>query len=124
MMTVDLNKPLKARYEIEGVTNKLELEMAGKILLETYDVAAKIMNSGGIDWFNGMWKVMHPNWKYTGEADDDYTKSYERLFKYVADELSEATRVNGLAYKLRESEPCLINFNEGYFTIYGYKDKK
>lgn len=124
MTNVDLNKPLKARYAIEGVEDETELKLASKILFKVYDGAVKIMNKGGIDWFNMMWETIHPDWVYTGESDDDYFKSYERLFKYVANELSETVRTDGLTYKLRENEPCLLNFKEGYFIIYGYKDQK
>ena len=120
MTAVNYNKPLKAKYVIEGVTDENEMRLAEEILFRVYDIAAKIINNGGVEWFNCMWKTIHPR----GETGDEYHESYEKLFKYVADEVSEVCRVNGIAYKLRENEPCLINFEAGYFIIYGYKDAK
>lgn len=124
-MAVDYSKPLVAKYEIEGITDPLELRLAGDILLRIYNVMCDIVNSGGIDQFNQEWDRLHPDWVYTDQLEDDdpYLRAYERYVKSIADEISEKVRSNGLTYKLREHENCLINFDEGYFTLYGYKEQ-
>lgn len=124
-MAVDISKPLKARYVIEGVTDQIELQMAGDILMKIYNIMCDIVNNGGIQKFNEEWDRLHPNWVYNDELDDDdpYYRAYERYIKSVADKISEASRYKGTTYKLREHEPVLLNFNEGYFVMYGYKEK-
>ena len=125
-MTVDYNKPLTAIYEIEGITNEYEKNVAGDVLMKIYNMAADIVNNGGIDEFNRTWKLIHPNWNYKDESkQDEYMKAYDRYFKQVADMISESVRTpSGLTYKLRETECCLINFKKGYLKLYGYKDQK
>lgn len=123
-MSVDYNKPLCAKFEIEGVVNEAEKKMAGEILLRIYNLATKVVNNGGIERFNTEWYETHPDWDNRDEYRNEvYTKAYYSYFKRVADEFSDKVRSDGgLTYKLREFEPCLINFEQGYVTIYGYKE--
>lgn len=119
-MTEDYNKPLKAVYEIDGVDNEIELRMAGDVLMKIYNLACDITNNGGIDEFNSKWKREHPDWVYTGDPEDEYTKSYERYFKSIADGICDHCKS---PYKLKET-PCLLNFKEGWVKIRGYKEIK
>ena len=122
-MTINYEKPLKAKFEIEGVTTDFELKCAGEILLKIYNLACNIANDGGVERFNSEWDALHPNWDYKDEErQEEYIGAYERYFKSVADIISNQIRTNGVTYKLREAEPVLINFDQGYFTVYGYKE--
>lgn len=118
-MRIDISKPLRVRYEIEGVSTLIETCLAGPILLKVYNLACDIVNNGGIEQFNKEWDDTHPD-----DSDDEYVRAYERYFKWVADRISDMVRSeSGLTCKLREHEPCLINFDEGYFTLYGYIER-
>lgn len=122
-MAINYEKPLKAKFEIEGVTTDFELKCAGEILLKIYNLACNIANDGGVERFNSEWDALHPNWDYKDEErQEEYIGAYERYFKSVADDISNQIRTNGVTYKLREAEPVLINFDQGYFTVYGYKE--
>lgn len=122
-MAINYEKPLKAKFEIEGVTTDFELKCAGEILLKIYNLACNIANDGGVERFNSEWDALHPNWDYKDEErQEEYIGAYERYFKSVADIISNQIRTNGVTYKLREAEPVLINFDQGYFTVYGYKE--
>lgn len=119
-MTVDYNKPLKKRTVIEGVTDETEKRMASEILFNIYNLASDIVNNGGIDKFNSEWKDKHPDWDYHDETrQEEYVKAYESYFKQVADMVANSI---GSPYKLKESNPCLIHFEEGWFKISGYKE--
>lgn len=118
-MAIDINKPLRMEYEIEGISNEIEGMLASKILFEIYNLAANIANNGGIAEFNAEWNVKHPDGVYD---QDEYEAAYEHYFKEVADYISDTTRAGNFTYKLRETEPIIINFNEGYFKIHGYKE--
>lgn len=119
-MTEDHNKPLRKRIEIDGVTDERELKMAGDILFNIYNIAADIVNKGGIEQFNSDWNDKHPNWNYNDETrQDEYIGAYELYFKQVADMVANSM---GSQYKLKEHESCLINFEEGWFKIRGYKE--
>lgn len=118
-MAIDYNKPLRMEYEIEGISNEIEGMLAGKILFEIYNIATNIANNGGIEEFNFEWNVKHPDGVYDQE---EYEAAYEHYFKDIADAISDMTRAGNVTYKLRENEPVLINFAEGYFKIHGYKE--
>ena len=118
-MAIDINKPLRVKYEIKSVSSDLELYLAGPILLRIYNLACDIVNNGGIEQFNKEWDDTHPD-----DSDDEYDRAYERYFKGVADRISDMVRSeSGFTCKLREHNPCLINFDEGYFTLYGYIER-
>ena len=118
-MAIDYNKPLRMEYEIEGISNEIEGMIASKILFEIYNLAADIANNGGIAEFNSEWNVKHPDGVYDQE---EYEAAYEHYFKDIADVVSDMTKVGNSTYKLRENEPIIINFSEGYFKIHGYKE--
>lgn len=118
-MAIDINKPLRMEYEIEGISNEIEGMIAGRILFEIYNLASYIANNGGIAEFNAEWNVAHPDGVYDQE---EYESAYEHYFKQIADDISDMTRTGNMTYKLRETEPIIINFNEGYFKIHGYKE--
>lgn len=119
-MKDDYSKPLRRRIEIEGVEDQ-EIKIAGDILFNIYNMAADIVNNGGIKQFNSNWNDSHPNWDYNDESrQDEYIGAYELYFKQVADMVANSI---GSPYKLVVKEPCLINFTEGYFIIRGYKEK-
>lgn len=122
-MAINYGKPLRAKFEIEGTTTDFELKCAGEILLKIYNLACDIANNGGVERFNSEWDTLHPDWDYKDEErQEEYIGAYERYFKSVADDISNQIRTNGVTYKLREAEPVLINFDQGYFTVYGYKE--
>lgn len=122
-MAINYGKPLRAKFEIEGATTDFELKCAGEILLKIYNLACDIANNGGVERFNSEWDALHPDWDYKDEErQEEYIGAYECYFKSVADIISNQIRTNGVTYKLREAEPVLINFDQGYFTVYGYKE--
>ena len=121
MKIEDLNKPLTARYHVEGVNDEFECVMAGEILVKLYNIVCTHMNDlGGIELFNSMWKESHGD----DYDQDEYIRAYDRYFKRVADFYAELARSpEGMAIKLREEEPVLLNFEEGYCEIFGYIDR-
>ena len=122
-MAINYEKPLRAIFEVEGITDEWEVRSAGEILLKIYNLACNIANNGGIEQFNSEWDALHPTYDYKDEEQhEEYIGAYERYFKSIADSISEQVRTLGVTYKLREEEPVTINFDEGYFTVYGYKE--
>lgn len=122
-MAINYEKPLRAIFEVSGVTSEWEARNAGEILLKIYNLACDIVNNGGIERFNSEWDALHPGWNYRDEErQEEYIGAYEHYFKSIADNISEQVRTAGVTYKLREEEPVTINFDEGYFTVYGYKE--
>lgn len=77
--------------------------------MEVYNQTATLMNNGIIEMFNS---------SFTDDKrqGDEYINAYEKLFKMVSDKIASDT-----PYRLREHNPILLNFNEGYVTVYGYK---
>lgn len=119
MNTVIENKPLKAKYCVEGANSELECVMAGEILVKLYNVTCNHVNNGGIEKFNSDWKESHGD----DYDQDEYIEAYERYFKEIADMYSELVRTGGMTIKLRENEPVLLNYKEGYCEIHGYIER-
>lgn len=114
---VDYNKPLRKEIFINEVKVNGESEI-GELLYKIYDMMADIINNGGVKKFNTDWEKEYPNWDYFDESrQDEYIGAYEHYCKGIADFIAE---VMGAPVRLREHEPCLINFKEGWFRIFGY----
>jgi hypothetical protein len=119
-MAVNYNKALRAKYEIEGVSDYISKLLIGPVLLEIYNLACTIVNNGGVEQFNSEYKKSHSK-EEMHEDNDEYIEAFEHYFKGIADKISDKYRTkDGVTYKLREHEPILINFDKGYFTVYGY----
>lgn len=117
-----LQKPLKARFEIEGASNNAERLIAGEMLLNTYNLTCDIVNNGGIDKFNSEWDRLRAD-----ATDDEYDKAYCRYFKSIADgivDIIAKAHFYKTVYKLKERHPCILNPEQGYCTIYGYKETR
>ena len=112
---------LRAELEIEGVTNKLERDLAGMYLISVYNRAADFMNEKGIDMFHSLWDSIHPD-EENGFDDDEYTRAYDRFFKSVTDDIINKTLPEGPVYRLRTYEPLIVNPANGCFVLYGYKE--
>ena len=112
---------LRAEFEIEGVTNELERELAGTYLLSVYNRAADFMNEKGIDMFHSLWDSIHPDEENEFD-DDEYIRAYDRFLKSVTDDIINKTLPEGRVYRLRTYEPLIIKPAKGCFVLYGYKE--